>query len=106
VSSSWEFLLTHSDVVLSAMMKNTAIDAVDQLQNYTIRSGEYKSTNEAYFKIFFCKFFYKILLLNFFRILIMAAYKQEKLDFIHRMCIFKLCQKQNTLKLKCNVPNP
>ena len=88
------------------MMNNTAIDAVDQLQNYTIRSGEYKSANEAYFKIFFCKFFYKILLLNFFRILIMAAYKQEKLDFIHRMCIFKLCQKQNTLKLKCNVPNP
>jgi hypothetical protein len=69
VSSSWEFLLTHSNVVLSAMMKNTAIDAVDQSQNYTgktfkmlhLGKGEYKSTNEAYFKISFCKFSYKIL---------------------------------------------
>jgi hypothetical protein len=77
VSSIWEFLLAHSVVVLSAMMKNAAIDVVEQSQNHTVKTfkmlllgkGEYKSTNEAYFKIFFCKFSYKILVLNFFRIL-------------------------------------
>jgi hypothetical protein len=38
VSSSWEFLLAHSNVVLSAVMKKAAIDAVDQSQNYTVKT--------------------------------------------------------------------